>query len=406
MEARRHEAAGRIERRLRQHFHSGLIQDGTCHGALLFDERSGQLEPAYADAVVMAVGGQNALFGKTTGSTLCDGYAAGRLFEQGALLKNLEFVQYHPTTLETAQKRMLVSEAARGEGGRLFYLEGGERAYFMEDAFGPSGNLQTRDVIARAIDACGHDVYLDVSFLGQCVIDERLPEVRDLCRKYRGIDIAREPIPVAPSVHFFMGGLAVHLNHETSIDRLYAVGECASMYHGANRLGGNSLLAALHSASVAAGDIAGRVAGARRPDFAGMAAQEQGRLDELLRTQSAYPVMYMRETLADTMRQHLGIVRDEEGLRQGIQSVEYDLALAERMHYDPSASVYATYSLRPMLVLARATLACALERRESRGAHVRSDFSESSDDFCAPTLVSYDQGAYRVELDRECTYEG
>lgn len=119
MEARRYEAMGLIERRLWCCFHSALIEDGVCHGALLFDEARGGLEAVLADAVVIATGGQNALFGKTTGSTQCDGYAAGKLFMQGAELKNLEFIQYHPTTLETAQKRMLVSEAARGEGGRL-----------------------------------------------------------------------------------------------------------------------------------------------------------------------------------------------------------------------------------------------------------------------------------------------
>ncbi|MBR3235998.1 MAG: FAD-binding protein, partial [Atopobiaceae bacterium] len=255
MEARRFEAKGLITRTLMRHFHSALIHDGVCYGALLFHAGSRTLEPVFADAVVMAVGGQNALFGKTTGSTLCDGYAAGKLFMQGAVLKNLEFIQYHPTTLETSQKRILISEAVRGEGGKLFYLECNKRVYFMSDKYGTDGDLMTRDVVSREIDALGKEVFLDASFLDKRLIDERLPEVRDLCAKYGGIDISKEPIPVAPSVHFFMGGLAVHLNHETSIKNLYAVGECASMYHGANRLGGNSLLAALYSGGVAADDI-------------------------------------------------------------------------------------------------------------------------------------------------------
>ena len=115
MEMRRYEAAGLITRSLRQYFHSALIRDGVCYGALLFDTKTRALEPAYADAVIIATGGQNALFGKTTGSVQCDGYAAGMLFLQGAVLKNLEFIQYHPTTLETSQKRMLVTEAVRGD---------------------------------------------------------------------------------------------------------------------------------------------------------------------------------------------------------------------------------------------------------------------------------------------------
>lgn len=405
MQARSHEATGRIDRMLGMHFHSALIMDNACYGALLYNERGKELVPLYADAVVMAVGGQNALFGKTTGSSLCDGYAVGRLFMQGAVLKNLEFVQYHPTTLETAQKRMLISEAVRGEGGRLFYLDGGERIYFMEDKYGACGNLMTRDVVSREIEACGHEVFLDASFLGQALIDARLPEVRDLCWKYRGIDIAKEPIPVAPSVHFFMGGLAVHLNHETSISNLYAVGECASLYHGANRLGGNSLLSALYSGAVAADDIANNQQAVRRQRFDALLADEQRRLAASFDTKSTYPVMYMRETLAETMREHLGIVRNEARLARGIESIEYDLSIAERIRYDASVSGYTNYSLKPILVAARAALTCALKRRESRGAHYRSDFPETSDEYRAATLISYDNGSYHVRLDREESYE-
>ena len=324
---------------------------------------------------------------------------------QGAVLKNLEFVQYHPTTLETAHKRMLVSEAARGEGGRLFYLDGGERVYFLEDKYGPNGNLMTRDVISREIDACGREVFLDVSFLGKQVINSRLPEVRDICRKYRGIDISREPIPVAPSVHFFMGGLAVHLNHETNIRDLYAVGECASMYHGANRLGGNSLLSAVYGGVTAADDIAGRPGGKKRPDFGASIEREQKRLDAMLDTRSTYPVTRMRDILAEAMRTQLGIVRNEERLAGGIESIERELAMATRIKYDPTASVYDNYSIWALLVIARAALTCALNRRESRGAHYRGDFPDSSDDFAAPTLISYDEGSYHVQLDWEGSYE-
>lgn len=405
MEARRHEAAGTIVRRLRMHFHSALIEDGVCYGALLFDEQSRTLVPLYASAVVMAVGGQNALFGKTTGSTLCDGYAVGRLFMQGAVLKNLEFVQYHPTTLETDQKRMLVTEAVRGEGGRLFYYEGSERVYFMEDKYGPNGNLMTRDVVAREIQACGREVFLDISFLGKRLIEQRLQEASDLCWKYRGIDVATEPIPVAPSVHFFMGGLAVHLNHETSIERLYAIGECASMYHGANRLGGNSLLAALYGGQVAADDLCARSYGSQCPDFAPVIAAEQHRLATLFDSESVFPVAYMRDMLADAMQQHMGIVRTEEGLVAGIKSVEYYQGIAEHLRYDASVSAYENYSLSGILATAHAALSCALSRKESRGSHYRSDAQESLDDYAYATLISYDNGAYRTWLDKEQAYE-
>ena len=405
MEARRYEAAGLIRRRLGSCFHSALIQDGVCHGALLYDEHTGNLEAVCADAVVIATGGQNALFGKTTGSTQCDGYAAGRLFMQGAELKNLEFIQYHPTTLETPQKRMLISEAARGEGGRLYYEDAGRRVYFMEDKYGPRGNLMTRDVISREIQAAGRPVFLDVACLDRKVIDDRLPEVRDLCAKYRGIDIHTNPIPVEPSVHFFMGGLAVRLNHETSIRNLFAVGECASMYHGANRLGGNSLLAAIYSANVAADEISGRNSSRRHPDFSSILEDERRRLDHRRHTDSQFPVMYIRDMLADTMKNRLGIVRNEANLAEGLKDVSYYLSVAERINYDASVMPYFNYSLTGILTLALATLECAKARKESRGAHYRSDYPQADDQYRYATLISYDRGTLHVRFDKEQAYE-
>lgn len=406
MEARRFEAQGMIHRRLWCCFHSALIRDGICYGAMLFDEASGSLEAVYADAVVIATGGQNALFGKTTGSTQCDGYAAGKLFMQGAELKNLEFIQYHPTTLETAQKRMLISEAARGEGGRLFYRQDGQNVYFMEEKYGKNGNLMTRDVISREIDALEAQAFLDISFLGKKRIDERLPEVRDLCAKYGGIDVTREPIPVRPSVHFFMGGLAVHLNHETNIRSLFAVGECASMYHGANRLGGNSLLAAIYSGNMAADTIRARNdEETSPPDFARELKQERELLARSRETKSQFPVMYIRDMLAETMQKRLGIVRSEEQLSQGLDEIDYYLSISDRLHYDPSVMPYFNYSLTAILTLARATVTSALARRESRGAHYRSDYPQTEETCQSASIIAYDGGKYRVRPDKERAYE-
>ena len=215
MEARRFEAAGLIERRLWCCFHSALIRDGVCHGAMLFDESRGGLEAAYADAVVIATGGQNALFGKTTGSTQCDGYAAGKLFMQGAELKNLEFIQYHPTTMETPQKRMLISEAARGEGGRLCALRDGKPWYFMEELHPTLGNLMPRDVVSReearvlADPSCTGQVWLDLRGIRRDVWRSRLSDLREECQHYLGIDPVREPVPVEPGIHYSMGGIRV-----------------------------------------------------------------------------------------------------------------------------------------------------------------------------------------------------
>lgn len=407
MEIRRFEAAGIITRRLGSCFHSALIRDGKCYGAVFFDEHTYSLEAVYADATVIATGGQNALFGKTTGSTQCDGYTAGKLFMQGAVLKNLEFIQYHPTTLETSQKRMLISEAARGEGGRLFYYENNKenRVYFMEEKYGPNGNLMTRDIVSREIQATGKDVFLDVSFLEKSIIDKRLPEIRDLCRKYRNIDITKEPIPISPSVHFFMGGLAVHLNHETNIQNLFAIGECASMYHGANRLGGNSLLAAVYSGSVASDSISGRNGIEKHPDFTNIIEEEKKELYSRLESSSQFPSMYIRDMLAETMQKKLGIVRDEKSLSEGIEDIDYDLSVVDQIKYDSSVLPYFNYSLKGLLTIARATMTLAKERKESRGAHYRSDYPDTDDSLACASLISYDNGNYKVWLDKEREYE-
>lgn len=405
MECRKYEALGLIERRTWTDFQSALIRDGVCCGALLFNESGFELYPEYADALVIAAGGQNALFGKTTGSMACDGYTAGKLFMQGAELKNLEFIQYHPTTMETPQKRMLNFEAARGEGGRLFYEDNGRRVYFLEDKYGEKGNLMPRDIVSREIESAGRQVYLDVSFLGSDIIMDRIPEIYELCMKYRGIDITREPVPVSPSVHFFMGGLAVDLNHETNIRNLYAAGECASIYHGANRLGGNSLLAAIYGGQKAAESVAGRDSMVTHHSFDSYVQDETAKLMSDLGSESRFPVMYIRDMAAQNLKEDLGIVRDEKRLRKGIEDVDFYLDIADKINYDSSVLPYFNYSLTGILTLARAVLVSADARHESRGAHFRSDYPEENRELQAASVISYDNGAYRVRYDMEGRYE-
>ena len=405
MEARRYEGLGLIKRRLWTDFYCTLIRDGVCYGALFYNEATGAPEIITADSVVIATGGQNALFGKTTGSKSCDGYAAGRLFMQGVELKNLEFIQYHPTTMATDQKMMLVSEAARGEGGRLYYEENGKRVYFMEDKFGEKGNLMPRDIVSRCIEETGREVFLDISFLGRDKIMKRLPEVYELCMKYRGIDVSKESIPVSPSVHFFMGGIAVKNNHETNIRNLYAIGECASIYHGANRLGGNSLLAAIYGGKMAASSIDSRTFDKADIDFSAEVKEASDKLRSMRESKSTYPVMYIRDMLTESMQENLGIVRSSEKLDKGLDDISFYLSVAEKIHYDSSELAYFGYSLPGILTLAKATLLCAKSRQESRGAHYRSDFPDTKEEWKAATIISFDDGAYRTYLDKEGKYE-
>jgi succinate dehydrogenase / fumarate reductase flavoprotein subunit len=326
---------------------------------------------------------------------------AAKLYEQGARLKNLEFIQYHPTTVETPQKRMLISEAARGEGGRLYYIENGHRVYFMEDLYGERGNLMPRDIVAKCIYDAPSQVYLDISFLGKSIIESRLFEVSELCKKYTGINVCKESIPVYPSVHFFMGGLYVDKNHKTSLDNLYAVGECASMYHGANRLGGNSLLAAIYSGKVAANAIDGLSNAYNCPSFDEYVSAQEKILEERLHSKSKFSAVYIRQEIAKVMNDCLGITRTEEKLLEGIKSIEYYLSISEKLVYDADVSVYIGYSLRPMLLLARAILASALSRKETRGAHIRKDYPERDTKYQFCSVCAYNNGEHRVSYQRE-----
>jgi len=400
---REYECAGRITRRLGYQFHSAMIRGGKCYGVLFYSETEEKLVPVYADCTIAAVGGQNKLFGKTTGSESCDGYAVGRLFAQGVELRNLEFIQYHPTTIETEFKRMLISEGARSEGGRLFYLKDGKRVYFMEDKYGEKGNLMPRDVVSREIYACPSQVYLDIAFLGEKTIRGKLEEIRWLCEFYLGLDVTKEPIPVAPGIHFFMGGIRTDSRHETCIRNLYAVGECASRYHGANRLGGNSLLAAVHSGRVAAKAIA-----EKRGTFTeeSVSFEEQcnefsEELTQLKQSVSRFPCMYVYRELAESMNESLGIIRDREGLSKGLREVEFLAKIVGKLKYDSEVSMYDNYRIPYLILLAKAVLQSAIGREESRGAHFRSDFPETKEEYQCVSVVRYLDGEIKVSFEKD-----
>lgn len=400
-EARKYEAGEVISRRLGRYFHSALIKDGSCYGALLYNEKTRQMETVYADAVVVASGGQNSIFGKTTGSTQCDGYVAAKLYEQGVRLKNLEFIQYHPTSIETPHKRMLISEAARGEGGRLYYEQDGRRVYFMEELYGEGGNLMPRDIVSKCVYDAPSQVYLDISFLGKERIMSRLSEVAEVCSKYAGIDVTKESIPVYPSVHFFMGGIAVDSRHKTTVDRLYAVGECASRYHGANRLGGNSLLAAIYGGKVAAKAICQLEKVDETPDFGTYISEQENALAESLASKSRFSAVYIRHEIAKLMNDCLGITRNEEKLSEGIRSADYFISVSDKLMYDADVSAYVGYSIRPMLLLARAILTSALARKETRGAHIREDYPQLSGEYACCSVCDYENGEHRISFVKE-----
>ena len=201
-----------------------------------------------------------------------------------------------------------------------------------------------------------------------------------------------------------MGGIAVDTRHRSNIKNLYAIGECASIYHGANRLGGNSILAAIYSGKVAADDLNGNKTDS--PDWSEDISIENEKLIQKRSSESKFPVMYVRGMLADTVNSSLGILRDKASLDNGITDIEYYLKIANKLNYDRSELEYFNYSLEGILTLAKATLIAAQSRCESRGAHQRKDHPESSDDYKAATIISYDGGRFSTKLTGEDDYEG
>lgn len=401
-QVRYYEARGQITRKLHTYFLQGAIENGNIYGAHCFDTIANKACFIAGDAVVLACGGQNILFGKTTGSTLCDGGAASAVFQQGVTLKNLEMIQYHPTTILTSNKRMLVTEGSRGEGGRLFYIKDGKRVYFMEDKYGTKGNLMPRDIVSREIYLSGEEVFLDISFLDPKLIDERLIEVKDLCQEYLKLDVTREPIPVAPSVHFFMGGIAVDTNHATNITGLYAVGECASIYHGANRLGGNSLLAAIYSGKIAAAHCMTLAPlPTTKTDWESKAKKLSESILEHQSDKSSFSPLFLLKEVERIMHQCLGIARCEKQLKEGIGEIDFYLTANKNIVYNTVVEQHHSIMMENYLVLAKSILLSALARTESRGAHYRTDYPEADPELCAASIVKFQDGKICVTFEKE-----
>ncbi len=365
-EVRKYEINGIVIRKPHHLFRDILIDKGVCTGAIIFDKYSQKEELLYANGVITASGGLNGLFKDFTGSVANTGYCTALLFARGVKLSNLEMIQYHPTTAENSGKRMLVSEAARGEGGRLFVYKGNEKYYFMEEKYPELKNLMPRDVTSREIynisKEMNCEVFLDMTELDEAVFEKKLKSLREDCIKYLSIDPKDSPIPVFPGIHYFMGGIAVDTAHRTSLKGLYAAGECCSQYHGANRLGGNSLLGAVYG---------GKVAASTACEDNLPLIQNGERLKEDLPFEAALDIK-------DVLQTAMGVIRNEESLSAALEKIkENDI-----------------FSL-----LAKAVLRSALERRESRGAHFRSDYPERNDDkFKKVSVASFD-GAVNIRFE-------
>jgi succinate dehydrogenase / fumarate reductase flavoprotein subunit len=364
-----------------------LVADGVCFGAYGFDLVSGERTVFEADAVVLATGGHTRLWRRSS-SRRDENYGEGMFLalEAGCRLMDMELVQFHPTGMLTPEEMAgtLVTEAVRGEGGRL-YNRDHER--FMQRYDPQRMELSARDRVALAIyteimegrGGPNGGVFLDISHLPKDQILEKLPRMYRQFIEYQMLDISKQPMEVAPTAHYSMGGIVVDPEtHATEVAGLYAAGECTSGLHGANRLGGNSL-----AETVIFGRRAGAAGAAHSQESevqrrSRKATREaEGELQSLIKpgTELARP---LQRALRNLMWEHCGVVRDEARMREGLRKHGELAEAAQTVDIRPGQEGWFelehVLDLRAGLRTAEATLLCALERRESRGAHNRSDF--------------------------------
>ncbi len=366
-----------------------IVRDGRAQGITLFDRKTSKIEGIAAKAVIIATGPFGRMYGRTTNAHSCTGDGVAVAYRAGANLKDMEFVQFHPTAL--LESSILITEGARGEGGILKNAQG-ER--FMTRYAPHVLDLASRDVVSRAIVTevkegrgfPGGYVHLELMHLGKEKIESRLQEICDFSRTYAGIDPVTQPIPVSPAQHYMMGGIGTNMMGETNIPGLYAAGEAACVsLHGANRLGGNSLLETLvfgKQAGLAAAEYATKAGDAMLQP--GDLDREAARFQALWNRKDGESPWAIRAELQQTMDKLVGIFRAPEELFDALRAVR---RLQERYRNVRVQDQSTTYNIDlsdalevgNLVDLAEVIVVGAIARTESRGAHTRVDFPTRDD---------------------------
>jgi len=382
-----------------------VADDGRIEGLVAYSLLTGQIEGFSAQAVLFATGGAGRVYGRSTSALINTGTGMSLAYRAGVPLLDMEFVQFHPTTLYGTN--ILMTEGCRGEGGTLLN-DAGER--FMEKYAPNFMELAPRDVVARSIQTEVNEgrgiggqpyVHLDLRHLGKAIVEERLPGIRDICIHFAGIDPEEDPIPVQPGQHYSMGGIAADLDGRTCLTGFFAAGECACVsVHGANRLGGNSLLETVVFGKRAGAEAAAYALGAAgqeaRPGLVEKAMDRfRAKLESLLGNQGTENAYDMRREINIAMDDYVQVFRDHAGLEAALQTLRDLKERHSRVGVQATERLYnldwiRTLELERMIDMALAGCAGASARQESRGAHKRTDYPSRDDErWLKHTVATY-----------------
>lgn len=420
-QVRRYESEGKVQKYEGWEFLSAVLDNNrVCRGICAMNLRTMEVRTFAADAVILATGGIGAIFGKSTNSVVCTGSAQSAVYQQGAYYANGEFIQVHPTSIPGEDKLRLMSESARGEGGRVWVpkkagdgrpaqsIPESERWYFLEEWYPKYGNLVPRDVATRAIHKVVYEhglgidgqpmVYLDLTHIDRATLDRKLEGILEIYEKFVGDDPREVPMKIFPGMHYTMGGLWVDFNQMTNIPGIFAAGEAEYNYHGANRLGANSLVSCIYG---------GFMAGPKALEYArsvppvqgdGGAEAERKRQEEMNQRLisnhgSENPFKLWRE-LGETMTKNVTVIRYNKNIRETDDKICQLLERYRNVNLsDKSAwantSFAFTRQLYNMLQLSRVVAQGAALRNESRGAHYKPDFPERDDENFLKTTKAY-----------------
>jgi len=422
-QVRKWEVAGKVNKYEGWEMLSLVLDDHqVCRGLVAMNLQSLELKVFKADSVIMATGGPGLIFGKSTNSMTCTGSANSACYQQGARYANGEFIQVHPTSIPGEDKLRLMSESARGEGGRVWVpkadgdtrnpkdIPESERWYFLEEKYPAYGNLVTRDIATREIfQVCleGHgvagqnQVYLDLTHIPAEVLTERLGAILEIYEMFVGDDPRYVPMRIFPGVHYSMGGLWVDFEQRTNIPGLFAAGECDYSIHGANRLGANSLVSCVYGGFTAAPSAIEYAQNVERGNTEtngihdNELRRQQETNDSIVHSTGSENQYKLHEELGKVMTDNVTVVRYNDRLQATDDKIRELQERFKRISINDS-NLWATQAipharqLANMLALARVITLGALNRNESRGAHYKPDFPERNDaEWLKTTIAEY-----------------